>query len=174
MHNIYFLSSVHAEIGNCNSIELLKIIKAINPDVIFEELDIESFEDHYGVEGPYSTETKAIYEYLKHKNVKHIPVDTYDMNDFTKNDKKYLDDTVYNTNEEYKNILKTQLEMLKLYGFEFLNSDESSNIIMKLQYIENNVQIQNNDPKLTKIYKRWIEININRENEFINNVYMYC
>jgi len=174
MHNIFLLSSVHREVGNCNSVELIKIIEAVNPDVIFEELDKESFEDHYGLEGPYSTETKAIYEYLKQKTIKHIPVDTYDMSDFSKIDKEYMDNIIFNCNEEYRNLLGTQLKMLNLYGFKFVNSKESIDIIIKLQNIENAVQIQMNDPKLTKIYKRWVEINNERENEFIKNVRMYC
>ena len=174
MHNIYLLSSVHAEIGNCNSIELYKIIKAVNPDVIFEELDKESFEDHYGPEGPYSTETKAIYEYSKQKNIKHIPVDTYDMSDFSKDDKKYMDNTIINSNVEYRNILEAQLRKIHFYGFKFLNSKESMEIIMKLQNIEDRMQMQGDDQKLAKICKRWKEINNRRENEFIKNVYMYC
>ena len=174
MHTIYLLSSVHTEIGNCNSIELFKIIEAINPDVIFEELDRESFEDHYGTNGPYSTETKAIYEYSKRNNVKHIPIDTYDMSDFSKNDKKYMDETISNYNEKYRNLIDAQLKVMHLYGFKFLNSQESMDIIIELQNIEDAVQIQMNDPKLTKTYKRWKDINIKREHEFIKNVYMYC
>jgi hypothetical protein len=38
MYNITVISTDHTESGKCNSDELYKIIKSINPEVIFEEM----------------------------------------------------------------------------------------------------------------------------------------
>ena len=40
---IVLISTVHQEIGKCNSEELYKIIESINPDVIF----LEEFKNNY-------------------------------------------------------------------------------------------------------------------------------
>ena len=174
MYNITFLSSCHIEIGYCNSMELYKIIDKISPDVIFEELDEESYNDHYGQQGPYSTETKAIYMYLQYNNIKHIPVDTYDMKNFSKDDKIYMDSIISDNNIEYRNLLETQMKLLYFYGYNFLNSEECSALILKLQKIEKTVQEQLSDDKLKNIYKLWIEVNDKREHEMIKNLYKYC
>lgn len=174
MCSITFLSSCHLETGKCNSIELYKIIDLINPEIIFEELDLDGFNDHYGPNGPYSTETVAIYHYIQNKNIKHFPVDTYDMKYFTKEDKKYMDNIILNNSNEFRQLLEKQLKLLHLYGYKFINSDECIELITNLQDIEYNVQLKLNDEKLTNIYKEWININNKREEVIIKNIYDYC
>jgi hypothetical protein len=171
--NIIILSSCHAEIGKCNSMELFNIINIISPDIIFEELDTQSFNDHYGHDGPYSTETKAIYKYLFEHRINHIPVDTFDVN-ITKEEKAYMDNTIYNSSIEYKKLLEMQLNFLYNDGYKFLNSEECSELILKLQEQENIMQRQINDIRLRDIYKKWIKINNKREYEMIYNIYKYC
>jgi hypothetical protein len=174
MRNVTVLFSYHIEIGNCNSIELYKIICSINPEIIFEELDIDGFNDHYGLNGAYSTETKAIYQFIQNKNIKHIPVDTYDMGYFTKDENKYMNDIVCRNSGEYRKSISELLELVNMNGYEFLNSDECGTLLSEVQNIENEIQKQLNDKKLKEIYKNWIEINNERENEIIKNIYDYC
>jgi hypothetical protein len=45
MYNITLVCTKHKESGNCNSLELHKIIKAIKPEIIFEELSHSNFEN---------------------------------------------------------------------------------------------------------------------------------
>jgi hypothetical protein len=174
MCNITLLFSFHSEFGNCNPLELYKIIDKISPDVIFEELDINSYNDHYGQEGPYSTETIAISKYLQYKSIQHIPVDTYDMKNFTKDDKIYMDTIIANNSIEYCNILEKQMKLLHSIGYRFLNGEECSAMSLELQKIEKYVQERLFDNKLTNIYKKWIEINNERENEMIKNIIEFC
>jgi hypothetical protein len=154
--------------------ELYKIINTIKPEVIFEELDLNSYNDHYGQEGPYSTETTAIYKYLQYNNIQHIPVDTYDMTNFTKEEKKYMDNIILNNNIEYRNIFEKQMKLVYSNGYKFLNGEECSLMLLELQKIERIVQEQLCDDKLTYIYKKWIKINNEREEEMIKNIYKYC
>jgi len=174
MHNIHFLSSCHGEIGNCNPLELYKIIKAINPDVIFEELDVSQYNNHYGKEGPFSTETKAISEYIQYRNIPHIPVDTYPIEKISRSDKKYMDDTFYHEDSEYRQLLEAQYKYMYLHGYKFLNSDEYMELFSKLQNIESGIRDKTHNHELKNIYDIWIETNNNREIEIIGNIYNYC
>lgn len=47
MHNITLVNTYHCEKGNCNLIELFKIIENINPEVIFEELYVSNYNEYY-------------------------------------------------------------------------------------------------------------------------------
>jgi hypothetical protein len=46
MHNITFISTIHKEIGKCNAEELYKIIKKLNPEVIFLEAVDETYSNY--------------------------------------------------------------------------------------------------------------------------------
>ena len=78
MHNITIIGTVHEESGLCNSNELFKIIKTISPEVIFEEITLSNFNDHYEGKSNYKLETITIIKYLEIYPIKHIPVDIYE------------------------------------------------------------------------------------------------
>jgi len=172
MNNIYFLSSFHREMGNCNSIELYNILEIIKPDIIFEELDHNSYNDHYGEEGPYSVETIAIHRYLQLNIIEHIPVDTYDTKDIKKDDLKFMYN-IFSENIEYRQLLEKQLKNVHSYGYKFLNSDECVVLTLEIQKTENDIQAKMGNNKLSKIYKNLIEMNDRREVEIIRNIHNY-
>jgi len=172
MHNIFFLSSFHHESGNCNSRELYDIIKMVKPNIIFEELDLDSYNDHYSEEGPYSIETIAIHRYIQSNNIKHMPVDTYDMNNIEKSAIEYMYNIFYE-DVEYRRLLAIQLEKIQSYGYKFINSDECVKLIFEIQKTEDTIQARIGNNKLSKIYKNWIEMNNRREIEIIKNIYNY-
>jgi hypothetical protein len=80
MYNITLLSTVHKEIGKCNSEELYKILQSISPDVIF----LEAFENSYSQYhqmlfsqfGVYQErlEIKAIQAYSQNHAFEYVPV----------------------------------------------------------------------------------------------------
>jgi hypothetical protein len=76
MHNITLVNTYHTETGNCNLNELYKIIEDINPEVIFEELYLNDFNDYY-VEKKQGDklETNTILKYMENHQIEHIPVD---------------------------------------------------------------------------------------------------
>ncbi len=47
MNSITLIATAHFEIGKCNSYELYKIIEKISPEVIFEELSSNLFDEFY-------------------------------------------------------------------------------------------------------------------------------
>jgi len=75
MYNITIIFSMHMNIGNCNPKELYNIIEKENPEIIFEEFDINRTEDEYYKNGHYkyqngsTVETFAVMNYLEKNKV---------------------------------------------------------------------------------------------------------
>jgi len=60
MGSITLIATAHKENGQCNSEELFKIIQTIAPNVIFEEIPPNRFQDVYGGKTVDSLETSTI------------------------------------------------------------------------------------------------------------------
>lgn len=79
MYNITFISTVHIETGKCNADELYKIIKKINPQVIFLEALQETYSEYdkllFSSFGVYHTrlEISAIQKYSFNASFEYIP-----------------------------------------------------------------------------------------------------
>jgi len=173
MHNITLINSVHTELGKCNSYELYKIIERIRPEVIFEELPPDIFDIYDEGQTPASLEAKTIKEYLKNHRIEHVPVDTYETTEIKYEDTAFYNN-IFNTNIEYINLLRQQLFMMNQYGFWFLNSNQSVELIERLHFVEENVITNMNDEKLSCIYSSLRELHDKRENEMLKNIYRYC
>jgi len=173
MYNITLICSSHAEIGNCNPIELSKIIEAIKPEIIFEEIPYDRFDKYYEYKSAYTLETDAINMYLENNNILHIPVDTYEFPDEIQEKINVLYNSISENNPEYIKLLKEQYIMTIQNGFSFLNSDRINNIIEDIHNIEKNTLKLLNNNELFSIHNKWTEITNNRENEMLNNIYKY-
>ena len=173
MHNITLLSSCHKNIGLCNPLELFKIIENIKPDVIFEELDIETFNYIYKQGIPSTNESITINRYLQTNRIKHFPVDTFEFDDFPMDDKAIMDNT-FGENQDFKKLILIQYQLMVEKGYLFLNSKLCSEIFFEIQKMENILHQQLNNEKITSTYKAWVELNINREKTMIENIYKYC
>src|SRR4051794_28659615 len=79
MHEITLVCSAHRENGLCNAGELLKILRAMKPEVVFEEIRPSEFESFYRDGATWSLEAQAITKYRQFKLPKQIPVDRYDV-----------------------------------------------------------------------------------------------
>jgi hypothetical protein len=173
MYNITLICSSHLEIGNCNPLQLLEIINAIKPDVIFEETSPDRFDKYYKYKSVYTLETDAINMYLNDNDIPHIPVDTYEFSDDIREKMKYLYNSISNNNTDYIKLLNEQYKMTIQIGFPFFNSDKCFDIIENIQHIEKNTLKTLNNEELFNIHNKWLEITDNRENEILNNIYEY-
>ena len=63
----------------CNSDELYRIIEAISPEVIFEEILSSYFDKDYLHKSRSTLETDTINRYSETHVVKHIPIDLYNV-----------------------------------------------------------------------------------------------
>jgi hypothetical protein len=172
MYNITLISTMHRDIGKCNSNELYKIIENINPEVIFDEIPSYRFNAHFIEQSVTTLETNAIKLYMNNHKVNIIPVDNYDFSEIQKGDIDY--NKISNNNIDYYNLCKEQYLLAIQYGFEYINSDQNFQLIERLQTIEREVLKKINDEELTKLFETWYEITDKRENEIIRNIYNYC
>src|SRR5881296_2550774 len=76
MHKITLVCSGHRESGLCNAEELLKILRAIEPEAVFVEMHPSEFDFHY-THG--SVEARAITKYREFKLSQPVLVDRFEM-----------------------------------------------------------------------------------------------
>jgi hypothetical protein len=175
VHNITLICSIHREHGNCNSNELFKIIKKINPDIIFEEIHPDKFNSYYIEKTAISLETNAIMKYLHCHQIDHLPVDNYEASGILQFYKEvdYMNNRIFENSPEYSELFKERHLKLGQYGFDYLNSDICTSLLKKLAILEEEIIKKLGDDFLIHIYNSWIDFNRKRENEMIKNIYDY-
>jgi pheromone shutdown protein TraB len=173
MYNVSIISSIHKELGKCNTEELYRIIEKIKPEVIFEELDYPRFYEAYKERQPFSLETDTITIYIQNNIIEHIPVDTYDMPEINREKKVNMEKIIYENNNEYKKILYTQTQLAGRYGFNALNSIQFNELTEMIKTEEELFFKNTDNEEYKKTYKTWIEFNNNREYEMIRNIYNF-
>jgi hypothetical protein len=177
MYNITVISTFHTESGKCNSDELFKIIKSINPEVIFEELTNYLFNIVYN--GNLLTlppnaplELRCVKKYVQNHNIKHIPVDI-DTRYISDKEQDWMFDTFLKY-DDYNKIDNEQYLLTAQYGFNFLNSDkcldlsEQKNIIIK-----NIIGVDSNKKELFRVHQLFNRQDETRENAMLQNIYKY-
>jgi len=175
MYNITIVFTHHSNLGKCNAGELHKIIDAISPEVIFEELPNDLSDIVYkGPEHPNEPpETASIKRYLLNHNICHIPVDI----NLTQNLKGDEINHVFNFCKQYhfyRELEEEQIKMTAQDGFAFLNSKKSMELFEEKMILEErliNVSINRN--QLIHIRKLFYEEQDIRETEMLKNIYTY-
>ena len=173
MHNITLISTNHTESGKCNSDELYKIIESINPEVIFEELSSKRFDDYYnGILTNEKLEVKCIKKYLQSHRAKHLPVDN--IANPNRPSIEILMFEKFGNDAEYKKI-KIKHNLLKAQnGFEYLNSDNSIDLVEKWILSEKRILESTTHNEIFRhTYELFYEEVDNRENEMLQNIYNY-
>lgn len=170
MKKVRIIASFHQEVASFNHLQLLEILKRFSPDIIFEELDKDTYESIYNEQKSFALEPKAIFLYLKQFNIAHKPVDTYSFSD--SNIKGYRDviSIIEKINPEYRVLAENQLKKILSGGFKFLNSIENNQMLKCLQQIENDVLEKINNTNYIDMYKKWKNITNSREKNFIKNI----
>lgn len=171
MYNITLLSSFHKIHGKCNPIELYKIIEYIHPEIIFEELSYDIFDIIYSSDyQPQTIEAITIKKYLKEHSIKHFPVDSYPING-----DELLSDAqlIWNNSSEYRDLWNKKMSKVNQDGYIFLNSNECTEMLDRIQIIEETVLAEINNTKLLNEHKTEKELHDKRENEMLRNIYNY-
>lgn len=174
MYNITLICTSHSERGKCNADELFKIIEQISPDVVFEELTPYLYDILYNkgiFDESAPTEFKCIWNYKERHNLKNIPVDIKVGSTFSNNINQILDQ--FEKYDIYKDILIEQKNKIEQKGFDFLNSDEYSDLVEKQRAAERTIAEELNNRYLNKIYKSFVEDMDFRENYMLNSIYNY-
>ncbi|MBS7787643.1 hypothetical protein KIH23_10070 [Flavobacterium sp. CYK-55] len=176
MYTIHLICTSHADNGMCNSIELFKLFKQIEPEVIFEELPPSFYEKFYIEKSHSNLETNAIKMYLEASEIKQVQVDSDDIPNetFFHNYKKLISKVEGRTNINgfnFRRLIYQKKIYTNLYGFNFINSDNCMEINNGIyEAIENEVQ-QLKDKDLDEILSCWKNVNEKRENFMLQNIY---
>lgn len=166
---ITLISTVHKEVGKCNSEELCKIIETLNPEVIF----LEAFENNYSSYhdslfsqfGVYQErlEIKALQIFSQNHAFQYVPVlDTGLSDEF----EAKLE--IVSNNKEYRSLIDNYILSKTEFGFQFLNSEKQ--IICQEQmremesHIINNYVINQKANESIDIY----------EHSMLRNIYLFC
>ena len=169
MDKITLVASAHRESGLCNAEELLRILRAIEPDTIFEESRPSELDSYRPLE------VRAITKYRDSKVFQRVPVDRYD--DIPANfvaETQRVFDCVKLTSQEYLVLNEEDYNSVYQYGFEYLNSSACATMMAGLSEIEEKTIIETRDAELIRGLERWRDAIQRREREMIGNIYEYC
>ena len=169
MHKIIFVSTVHTEMGKCNSDELYKIIAQLKPDVIFLEALEETYSDYhkklFSSFGQYhkKLEVRAIQQYSLYNEFDYVPLLDLGMSNAFEN--KY---NLVVESAEFKKLLDGYNSLASEQGFQFLNSEESTILQEEMRAFENSLL---NDSEENIAALDYIDA---YENSMLQNMYSYC
>ena len=176
MCKVTLISTEHMEAGNCNSDELLKIVKSIKPEVIFEEdHDDDHYQNYYKNENSFnSLEVKTIKKYKAINNIIHIPVDK-SINEFVS--LRILDilTKTFRQNNDYKQLVKEHCSLRNEYGFDYLNSERCLKLFQKMKLVEEEIIAKSessnfNLKEFQNLFHKELDF---RENIMLQNIYNF-
>lgn len=169
LSRITIISTVHKEIGKCNSDELYKIIESINPDVIFLEALKENYTNYdrilFSQFGVYKErlELKTIQTYSQNHTFEYVPVLDIGLSDEFETKIKIVSE-----NKDYQRLLDNYTLLEIKGGFEFLNSKKSIVLQEEMRELENriigNESIRQKANASIDAY----------ENSMLRNIYSFC
>jgi DNA-binding protein Fis len=162
------------ESEKCNSDELMKIIEAINPEVIFEEEpNDEKYLSCYSDPNSFKTlEIKTIIKYKQNHEIVNLPIDK-PINEFAS---LFLQDRfneMFKQNLDYMQLIKVHCFLRDKNGFSYLNSKQCSDlnenkILLEKQIIANSGPAKNDLNNLYNQFHQEIEA---RERKMIENIH---
>jgi hypothetical protein len=178
MHKITLVCSAHRENGLCNAGELLKIIQAIEPEAVFEEIRPSDF-DFYRKHGITSSlEAQAITRYLEFKSFHRVPVDRYEIpENHIAEIKRELDcvfDCVEQRSRENQLLNEENDKSVCKFGFSHLNSVACATVMSRIAEIEEQTINETGNQGLIHALAMWHRVSQKRETEMVCNIYEYC
>jgi len=170
MHKITLVCSSHRENGFCNAGELLKILRAIEPETIFEEVSPSDFDSY----NKSSLEGRTVTKYGEFKSFQRVPVDRYDMPQDLFAETQRVLDRVEQTNHEYLVLQQESANATHLYGFTYLNSLAFAKVRTRMSEIEEQTINETCDQGLIRGLEMWRQFTQRRETAMVGNIYEYC
>jgi hypothetical protein len=174
MGRITLICTAHRESGKCNDQELVRILLAVNPDVIFEEIRPADLESSYADESKYSVEMRAIREYLKGRKAQQVPVDDYEIPEGFGPYMLALDEFVASRNGAYRDAMEEMYRKQFELGFSYLNSSAFVSSIKESERLyQETVSKYGNDLAKSKL-SEWNDLIRKRDASMLGNIYRFC
>lgn len=178
MRDITLVCSVHRENGLCSVGELLRLLLATGPEIVFEEIrpsDVSSRRLR-GINS--SLEAQALARYHEFKTFQRVAVDRYDMPVALVPEFKRELDSVFEyierTSLEFRRLSKENDKNTSQHGFNYLSSLAFVSLNTRLSEIELDTIRATGDRTLNRVLDRWRAINLAREREMVRVIYEYC
>lgn len=174
MGRITVVGTAHRGSGLCNADELLRILEAIRPDVIFEEIRPADFELAYRDPSKHTLEMRAVGNYLKVRPARQVPVDDYVIPDTFRRDMASLEQYVVSNNAEYGDLMDEISEKQHLFGFRFLNSPEFQSLNKRADAAFERTIAKSGSEDLTRKLSLWNDQIKRRNVAMVENVHDFC
>ena len=173
MSVVILVCTQHAENGRCTSQELCEILERIKPEIIFEEMPPSFHDEYYKERSRSNLETNAIRIYSESHDVKHVPVDHYDVPSGFFEENERMHKRVEAISSDYRRLIDTHAMYVGMYGFRYLNSEYCSNLFDDLDSSIRAALQRLDDKSLTQIHISWTAIMERREYEMMKNIRIY-
>jgi pheromone shutdown protein TraB len=171
---ITLICTAHRASGKCNEHELVKILLAVGPEVIFEEIRPADLESSYADESKHTLEMRAIREYLKDRKAQQVPVDDYEMPEGFEPYMRALGDFVESRNGEYRDAMEERFRKQFELGFSYLNSSAFVSSIKESERLyQETVSKYGNDLARSKL-STWNDLIRKRDASMLGNIYKFC
>lgn len=174
MHSVTLICSAHRARGRCSAENLLGVLRALEPDVIFLEIPPSRFDQFlYGG----MLEAEAVARYRDARLCRFAEVDTYQAPlelAPSKSDVDELFDTVRLTSPEYCGLVDRMEAHTWEGGFRYLNSDAAAAESLKLEQLEDDVIRRSANPRLAQTLASWRQLHVARVREMVDNIHDHC
>jgi hypothetical protein len=153
---------------------LVKILLAVGPEVIFEEIRPGDFESTYADESKCNVETGAIREYMKVKKARQVPVDDYETPEGFGPFMRALEDFVASRSSAYRDAIDEMSRKQFELGFRYLNSSVFVSSIKESERLyQEAVYKYGNDLAKSKLAE-WNDQIRKRDASMLENIYRFC
>lgn len=174
MGRITLICTTHRESGKCNVHELVKILLAVGPEVIFEEIRPADIASSYADESKHTLEMRAIREYLKGRKAQQIPVDDYEIPEGFGPHIRALEDLVASRCGAYIEAMYEIDQKQFEFGFSYLNSSTFVSSFKKSERLyQEAVSKYGNDLEKNMLSELNNQIR-KRDASMLENIYRYC
>jgi hypothetical protein len=172
MRKITLLCSLHGGNGLCNADELLRVLRVIDPEVIFGEVP-QSDRSFYH---PRSLEGQAVTRFLELKpSCQTVRVDQYDMpSPAFRTITDAVFDFVEGRSQEYQQLIDQRDHATNQRGLAYLNSHVFNDLMTRMLQIEEEAVKASGNQDLIQGLTQWRRVNQERENAMLENIGRYC
>ena len=173
MRKITFIGTAHEQNESCNEAELFRILRSIEPDVIFEEIRPADFKYFY--ETRATLECKAVTQYRRYKIPTQVPVDRYEIPkelipEFKESLGNIFEFVEGKSNECF--LLKSQIDQnTGRFGLNYLNSLDHAQKWERICKIQDNVVLATRNKNWIHLLKSFQQQMYQRNIEMLNNIY---
>lgn len=171
---ITLLCTGHREDGECNEHELVTTLRAIDPEVFFEEIRPTDFESAYADESKWTLEMRAIKKYLQDRKARQVPVDDYEMPEVFGPHMRALDEFVASRSDKYSDAMDDLFRKQYELGFRYLNSAAFIADIKESERLYGEIVHRYGNDLAKRKLAEWNDLIRMRDAAMLDTIYRFC